>query len=97
VAETTIKILLRCGFWRTGKTMGQVYHCWWRICRKINVLSRFECHMFYYVLYPFVSYLLTVPRISDSWTVKSTTVFWGYGTMEGSGHGLCIWAFVSRD
>jgi hypothetical protein len=41
--------------------MGHVYQCWWRICREINVLSRFEYHMFY-VLYPFVSCLLTLPR-----------------------------------
>jgi hypothetical protein len=37
VAETTVKILLRCGFRRTGKVMGQVYRCWWKICREINV------------------------------------------------------------
>jgi hypothetical protein len=40
--------------------MGQVYQCWWRICREINILSRFEYHMFY-VLYPFVTYLLLLP------------------------------------
>jgi hypothetical protein len=32
------------------KAMGQVYQYWWRICREINALSKFECHMFY-VLY----------------------------------------------
>jgi hypothetical protein len=42
--------------------MGQVYQCSWRICREIKVPSRFECHMFY-VLYPFVTHLLTLPRI----------------------------------
>jgi hypothetical protein len=26
------------GFRHTGKTMGQVHQCWWRICREINVL-----------------------------------------------------------
>jgi hypothetical protein len=41
--------------------MGQMYQCWWRICRDINVSSSFEYHMFY-VLYPFVTYLLTLPR-----------------------------------
>jgi hypothetical protein len=41
--------------------MGQVYHCWWRICREINAFFfRFEYHMFY-VLYLFVTYLLTFP------------------------------------
>jgi hypothetical protein len=39
--------------------MGQVYQCWWRICREINVFSRFEYHMFY-ILYPFVANLLTL-------------------------------------
>jgi hypothetical protein len=30
--------------------MGQVYQCWWRICREINVFfSRFEYHMFYVI------------------------------------------------
>jgi hypothetical protein len=42
--------------------MGHAYQCWWRICREINVFSRSEYHMFY-VLYPFVTYLLTPPRI----------------------------------
>jgi hypothetical protein len=62
VAETTVKRLLCCGFRRTGKAMGQVYQCWWRICREINVFFRFEYPMFY-VLYTFVTYLLTPPRI----------------------------------
>jgi hypothetical protein len=56
--ETTIRRLLCCGFRCTGKVIRQVYHCWWRICQVINVFSRFE----YHVLYPFVTYLLTVPR-----------------------------------
>jgi hypothetical protein len=62
-------------FRRTRKAMGQVYQCWWRICREIDVSSRFEYHMFY-VLYPFVTYLLTDPRILHkiarvikSWTI----------------------------
>jgi hypothetical protein len=62
VAETTVKTLLSCAFRRTGKAMGQVYQCCWRICRETNAfLSRFEYHMFY-VLYPFVTYLLSLPR-----------------------------------
>jgi hypothetical protein len=61
VAETTVKILLCCGFQRTGKVIGQVYQCWWRICREINVLPMFEYNMFY-VLHPFVTYLLTPPH-----------------------------------
>jgi hypothetical protein len=57
VAETTVKGLLCCGFWHTGKVMGQVYRYWWKICREINGFSRFEYHMFY-ILYPFVTYIL---------------------------------------
>jgi hypothetical protein len=60
VAETTAKRFLRCGFRSTGKAMGQVYQCWWRICRERNVFFRFECHMFC-VLYSFVTYLLAAP------------------------------------
>jgi hypothetical protein len=37
VAERTVKRLLICWFRLTGKAMGQVYQCWWRICREINV------------------------------------------------------------
>jgi hypothetical protein len=62
VAATTVKRLPCCEFRRTGKAMGQAYQCWWRICRDINVFSRFEYHTFY-ALYPFVSYLLTLPRM----------------------------------
>jgi hypothetical protein len=62
VAETTVKRLLCCGFRRTGKAMGQVYQCWWRVRRERNVFPRLEYHMFY-VLYPFVIYLLPLPRI----------------------------------
>jgi hypothetical protein len=64
VTETTVKGLLCCAFGGTGKSVGQVYHCWWSICREINVSSRFEYHMFH-VLYPFVTTLLTVPGMND--------------------------------
>jgi hypothetical protein len=36
VAETAVRLLC-CGFRRSGKAMRQVYQCWWRICREINV------------------------------------------------------------
>jgi hypothetical protein len=38
VPETTVKRTQCCGFGLTGKAMGQVYQCWWRICREICVL-----------------------------------------------------------
>jgi hypothetical protein len=41
--------------------MGQVYQCWWRICREIHFFTKFDYHKFY-VLYQFVTYLLTLPR-----------------------------------
>jgi hypothetical protein len=47
VAEAAVKILECCGLRRTGKAMGRVYQCWWRICGEINVFSRLECNMFY--------------------------------------------------
>jgi hypothetical protein len=62
MAETTIKSFLCCGFRCTGKAMGQVYQCWWRTCREIHVFSTFKYHMFY-VLYQFVTYLLTPSHI----------------------------------
>jgi hypothetical protein len=60
VAETTVKRLLCYGFRRTGKAMGHEYQCWWRICRVINVL--FGSNIFFYVLYPFMTYLLILSR-----------------------------------
>jgi hypothetical protein len=65
VAETTVKRLLHCGFRHPDKSMGQVCQCWWRICHEINLFSRFEYHMFY-ILYPSVTYLLTLPHILTS-------------------------------
>jgi hypothetical protein len=53
---------LRCGFQRTGKAMEQVYQFWWRICREIIGVSRFEYYIFY-VLYQFVTYWQIVPLI----------------------------------
>jgi hypothetical protein len=73
VAETTVKRLLCCGFRRTAKAVGE--QCWW-ICREINVFfSMFEHHMFY-ILYPFVTYLLTLPR---SKPISVCVKGWGVG------------------
>jgi hypothetical protein len=43
---------------RHGKAMGQVYQCWWRMCREMDVLPSLEYNIFH-VLYPFVAYVLT--------------------------------------
>jgi hypothetical protein len=61
VAETRVRRLPCCKFRSNAKAMGQVYQCWWRICREINT----SYHMFY-VLYQFVTYLLKPPRIYTS-------------------------------
>jgi hypothetical protein len=58
-AETTIKILLCCGFRCTDKAMGQAYQWWWRICWEINVFYSFEYHMFYVWYSLFISDLFT--------------------------------------
>jgi hypothetical protein len=63
VAETTVKTLLCGGVRCTVKVTGQVYRCWWRICWETNVFPRSEYHMFY-ILYPFVAYLMTLPYIT---------------------------------
>jgi hypothetical protein len=64
VTETTVKRLLCCRFRRTGKAMGQVHQCWWRICEEMFFFFfSFECHMFY-ILHQFMTYLLTLPRIT---------------------------------
>jgi hypothetical protein len=63
VTETAVKKLLCCGFRRTGKAIRQAYQCWWRIYREIHVFSRFEYQIFY-VLYQFVTYLLTLLRVT---------------------------------
>jgi hypothetical protein len=70
VAETTVRRLLRHGFRRTGKAMGQVYQFWWRICRETDAFSSFEYHMFtfYTHLWPiyWLSLLFTCEfRVSD--------------------------------
>jgi hypothetical protein len=58
--QITVKRFLYCRFQRTDKAMGQMYPCWWKVCREIKVFSGFNYHMFY-VLYTFVTYLLTLP------------------------------------
>jgi hypothetical protein len=43
VAETAVKRLLL-----TGKAMGQVYQCWWRVSREINVFFQVRmCHILF--------------------------------------------------
>jgi hypothetical protein len=48
---TTVNRLLCWGFRRTGKAMRQVYQCWLRICREINVFPRFGYQYFTFYIY----------------------------------------------
>jgi hypothetical protein len=49
VAETTARILLCCWPWRAGKAVGQVYQCWWRICREMNVFFQVRSHILRFI------------------------------------------------
>jgi hypothetical protein len=69
VAETTIERLLCCVFRRTGKAMEQVLVE--DTSRNKCFISRFIYHMFY-VLCPFVTCLLTLPRM---WNETAVTLF----------------------
>jgi hypothetical protein len=46
------------GIRRTGKAMGQVYQCWWRICREIHVFF-FQVRMWHVLLFTSICDLLT--------------------------------------
>jgi hypothetical protein len=54
-SDNSKKNRLFCWFRRIGKAMGQVYQCWWRICREINVFffapSNITCFTFYIELW----------------------------------------------
>jgi hypothetical protein len=56
-----LKRLLCYGFRRTGKAMGHVYQCWWRICRDINVSFQVQ-----------ISHVLRFISISDLFTDSSS-------------------------
>jgi hypothetical protein len=64
VAETTVTRLLCCGFRRTGKAMGQVYQCWWRISRNKYFFpgSNITYFTFYVHLCPIYWLSLVVPQ-----------------------------------
>jgi hypothetical protein len=50
VAETAVKWLLCCEFQHTGKVMGPVYPCWWRICQEMNFFFQVRiAHVLYFV------------------------------------------------
>jgi hypothetical protein len=66
VAETTVKRFC-CGFQRTGKAMGHYINVI-SMSRKNNVFFRFEYRAFY-VLYPFLTNLLTFLRMQKKFNL----------------------------
>jgi hypothetical protein len=62
------KRLLCCGFRRTGKAMGQVYQCWWGICREINVFLQVRM-LHIMVLWRYVTHSRQLP--SGIWHLYS--------------------------
>jgi hypothetical protein len=82
VAETTGKRLLCCGFRRSGKTMGHVSMFMEDMSRN-KCFSRFEYHMFY-ILYSFMTHLLTLRRIDVHGVTPQKTVIITVNTMRTS-------------
>jgi hypothetical protein len=76
VAETTAKRLLCCGFRCTVKAMGQE-----SVSMLVQDMSRNKCfflgsNIMFYVLYPFMTYLLTLPHnmVSSSEAVLASSL-----------------------
>jgi hypothetical protein len=76
VADRTFTRLLCCGFRRTGKAVG---------LKCINVgggcVEKYIFFSMFYVLYQFVTYLLSLPRIKE--LCISVTLFLGYDPLKG--------------
>jgi hypothetical protein len=78
VAETTVTRLLWCGFRRTGNAMGQVYQCWWRIRREINISfsgANITCFTFYIYLWP-IYWLSLAVILQNAFHTKSHKNRW---------------------
>jgi hypothetical protein len=41
MAEKAVNSLLCSGLRSTDNAMGQVYQCWWRMCREMSLVLRF--------------------------------------------------------
>jgi hypothetical protein len=72
------KRLLTFGFRSTGKQPGQVYQCWLMRCQEMNVFVLGSNIAMSRVLYPFVTYLLPLPRNTQSKTfaIKEVVVWY---------------------
>jgi hypothetical protein len=70
VVETTVRRLLYCWFGSTGKALGQLYQCWWRIYREINVFpgSNVTCVTFHIHLWP-------IYWLSQTWTDRNENLY----------------------
>jgi hypothetical protein len=102
VNETTLKRLLCCGFRRTGKAIGQVYQCWWRICRGINAfffqVRILTCFKFYIYLWPI--YWLSLRKqtyafsllhsILALWHINPFRITWCFYTSESHVTNSCF-------
>jgi hypothetical protein len=55
------RLKLRWGSGLNNSLYAEVYQCWWRICWEINVFVSQVRMSLFYVLYPSVTYLLTLP------------------------------------
>jgi hypothetical protein len=74
MAETTVKYFYAAGFDTLVKRWDKFINVGGGYVDKYMFFSRFECHMFY-VLYPFVTYLLTLPHIYKDETADTPESF----------------------
>jgi hypothetical protein len=92
-------ILLCCGFQCTGKAMGQVYQCWWKIYWEINVLfqvkiSHVLCFISIYDLFTYSPsynaakeqiYVLTKAKREKKTLYKASIHIWHVTNRKHSG------------
>jgi hypothetical protein len=77
VADTTVKRFLCCGFRRTGKAMGKCSNVGGVYVEKYVFLP--GSNITFYVLYPFVTYLLTLPRSNRIRSILICRILTGQG------------------
>jgi hypothetical protein len=88
--------LQRCGFRRTGKVMGQVYQCWWRICREMIFFpgSNIICFMFYIYCGLFTDSPSRLPlwthRLVDQTRLPVLLISITYRQGNICGFGICV-------
>jgi hypothetical protein len=98
VAERRVKRFLCCGFRRTGKAMGQLCQCWWRICREVNVLlpgSNITCFTFYIHLWPIYWHSLSVCILIPISVQHTTLCTCGLSSLRLSQNRVCYLGSVT--